>query len=32
MAPVQISPLYSTTAITHGGRNGRLSLNDSPLN
>ncbi|MCY1030539.1 organic hydroperoxide resistance protein [Corallococcus sp. BB11-1] len=23
--------LYSTTATTHGGRNGRLSLNDSPL-
>ncbi|RKH60674.1 organic hydroperoxide resistance protein [Corallococcus aberystwythensis] len=31
MAPVQISPLYTTTAITHGGRNGRLSLNESPL-
>ncbi|MBN8229622.1 organic hydroperoxide resistance protein [Corallococcus macrosporus] len=32
MAPVQISPLYSTTAITHGGRNGKLALENSPLN
>ncbi|MHA7627702.1 organic hydroperoxide resistance protein [Corallococcus sp. M7] len=32
MAPVQISPLYSTTAVTHGGRNGKLLLDNSPLN
>jgi lipoyl-dependent peroxiredoxin len=31
MAPVTISPLYTTTATTHGGRNGRLLLQDSPL-
>jgi lipoyl-dependent peroxiredoxin len=31
MAPVTISPLYTTTATTHGGRNGKLSLENSPL-
>ncbi|RYZ37687.1 MAG: organic hydroperoxide resistance protein [Myxococcaceae bacterium] len=32
MAQVTLSEkLYSTTATTHGGRNGRISLNESPL-
>ncbi|NOK00170.1 MULTISPECIES: organic hydroperoxide resistance protein [Myxococcus] len=31
MAPVAISPLYSTSATTHGGRNGRVKSEDGVL-
>ncbi|WIG94696.1 organic hydroperoxide resistance protein [Myxococcus sp. SDU36] len=31
MAPVTISPLYNTSATTHGGRNGRVKSEDGVL-
>ncbi|WP_426756718.1 organic hydroperoxide resistance protein [Myxococcus sp. Y35] len=31
MAPIAITPLYSTTATTHGGRNGRVKSEDGVL-